>query len=476
MRSPTIVLALAAGLAGCAEKANLLAQEDRAVPPISFDNAHADPAAGIDLTRNGGLRLAWKIDTKSYVTHRPLEEHGRVYVADWSGAVTAADLKSGAVVWQKQVERPNTEAVWHGFCGTGAIGDGLLFQASAEGNAFALDVRSGELRWKARLCPEEKYGGNCGAILYADGRVYIGVSSTEEGVVLNDKTFTPKFRGRVVALDARSGEKVWELPLVEPPGNGVAVWGGFALDVVANTLYFATGNNYTGTSTSHSDAIVAADARTGKIRWARQATKHDVWTLKDRLGPDYDFGTGPQLFEVGGRQLVGAGQKSGAYVVLDRLTSEPVWTAVVGYGEIAGGIMADASVGGGRIYVWSNNSYDPAKREAEKTPMTVQALDAASGARVWSVPQAMPAGGNAAGFLSKDAYFVGSLDGRIRAYAVRDGKPLWTSPEGDASVGASLSIADGVLLVGRGVPKMFGGNAREAYGLWAYVVAGPVGR
>ena len=444
-------------------------QDSREAPDLA--NRHADPHAFLDSRVVATLKRAWKIETETPVTHRPLVDDGRVYFADWSGRAYAADLKTGAILWTKEIETPLKDRPWFGFCGTGAIGDGLLFEASAEGNAFALDVRTGEVRWKTRLAPEEKYAGHAGTMLHHEGLVFVGLCSIEEAVGVQDKSFVPAFRGRVVALDAKTGKLAWTLRLAEPPANGVAVWGSFALDHETQTLFFATGNNYTGTSTALADAVVAVDARTGKPRWSRQLTPNDVWTMADPKGPDYDFGAGPQLFEVQRNgtslKLVGAGQKSGVYVALERETGKIAWQSAVGYGEIGGGIMADASVGDGRVLVWSNNSFDPAKRKPGDCPMSVKALDAATGAALWTLPKPAPAGVSSAGFLSKDVYFVPSLDGRIRAYRAVDGKLLWTSPEEGGSLGASLSVSGDLLCAGLGVPEMFGGKGKTG-GVSAY--------
>ena len=440
-------------------------------------NRHSDPLAQIGNVNVTQLRLAWKIETETPVTHQPLVQDGRIYFADWSGGISAADAKTGKVLWQKAVEQPMTNWPWHGFCGTGTLGEGMLFEASAEGNAFAVDTQSGAVKWKTRFVGDEKNAGNCGTIFYQDDLVFIGVSSVEEGLALQIKGFEVKFRGSVVALNATTGKEAWRLSLVAPPANGVPVWSSFALDAATGTLFFTTGNNYTGKGTKFSDAIIAVDAKTGKVRWSRQFTEQDVWTMAQASGPDYDFGSGPQLFEGTNRKLVGAGQKSGVYHALDRNTGEIVWQTTVGYGEIGGGIMADAAVKDGKVFVWSNNSYQPKSRKADETPMTIKAVDAATGIPSWILPKAQPAGVTSAGFVSEDVFFAGSLDGRVRAYSAKDGKTLWSSPEGQASVGSSLTVSGDTLYFGAGVPKVFGGNDQGGNGVFAYKVgATPPGK
>jgi polyvinyl alcohol dehydrogenase (cytochrome) len=198
-----------------------------------------------------------------------------------------------------------------------------------------------------------------------------------------------------------------------------------------------------------------------------------VWTPVEAIGPDFDFGAGPQLFEaeVDGemRPLVGAGQKSGIYWGFDRATGEIVWQTFVGFGAVGGGIHAEASVGDGKVYVWSNNSYtygEPPK----KFPITIKALDAATGENLWFNDKAQPAAIPAAGMLANDVYFVGSLDGTLGAYSASDGKQLWSTQYGGA-IATPLNVVGNTLFFGTGVPKMFGGQP-GGNGMVAYSVGG----
>lgn len=424
-------------------------------------NTHANPSAAITSSNVDQLQLAWKIETDEHVTHTPLIEGNRVYFADWGGNVYAADAGSGEIIWQKQVQEQVMEKwPWYGFAGTGTLGDGMLFEASVEGMAYAIDPESGEVLWQTDIT-EDPEAGNLSDLLYHDGLLYIGLQSVEEPLTRMMENFEPNFQGKVLALNGQTGEIVWERQLVEAPHNGVPVWSGFALDPEMNALFFTTGNNYTGEATELSDAVVAVDSKTGEILWATQVTEKDVWTGADQLGPDYDFGAGPQLFEaqIDGqmRQLVGAGQKSGIFWAFDRATGEIVWQTFVGYGDIGGGIHAEAAIGEDAAYVWSNNSYQYGKPPTE-FPLTVMALDLATGDRLWYHDKAQPAAIPAAGMLSVDVFFVGSLDGTINAYRASDGEQLW-SAQYPGAVGSSLVVFNNALYFGTGVPEMFAGQA-----------------
>lgn len=146
--------------------------------------------------------------------------------------------------------------------------------------------------------------------------------------------FKPKFHGQVLAVDAGSGRILWRTDLVHRPGNGVAVWGGAAVDPGIDRLYVATGNNYSGKASGMSDSMVSLDTRTGKVVWVDQTFKHDVWIPTHPIGPDWDYGAAPQLFSVhrGGHTIpaVGAGNTAGLYVVFDRRTGRPLWHVEVG--------------------------------------------------------------------------------------------------------------------------------------------------
>lgn len=430
-------------------------------------NLHADLESPIDSDNVGRMKLAWKFDTGENVSHTPIVEGGRVYFADWGGTAYAVDARTGELIWKRNVEKPRRAWPWHGFCGTGALADGVLYEASAEGTAFALDAKTGQVRWQKRFV-DDREAGNCGRLLCHDGLLYIAVSSVEEPMTKQKEGFKPDFRGKVLALDVRNGAKVWERRLVDAPHNGVAVWSGFALDPELNLLYFTTGNNYTGEASPLSDAMIAADAKTGRIVWARQFTSHDVWTMAEPIGPDYDFAAAPQLFEanIGGqlRRLVGAGQKSGRFWALDRRTGQAVWNTTVGYGHVGGGMHAEASIGVGRIYLWGNNAY-PYHGPAEH-PMDVKCVDATSGRYLWSNPKAQPAALSSAGVLAGDVYFVGSLDTKVRGYRAADGRLVWTSQQ-TGPVASSLAVSGDSIYFGVGVPKHFGGG-EGAMGLFAF--------
>ncbi len=338
-----------------------------------------------------------------------------------------------------------------------------------EGTAFALDPSTGKVLWKSGFTDDPE-AGSLSKLLYYGGLVYIGVQSVEEPLTAAKENFKPDFRGKVVALNANTGAKVWERYLVDSPQNGVAVWTSFALDPVLNTLFFTTGNNYTGKASGLSDAMLAVDAKTGEIKWHTQLTEHDVWTMKDNEGPDYDFGGGAQLFSPilndKKSKLVGGAQKSGVYHGFDAQTGKEVWSAVIGYGGVDGGMHGEASIGPNGIFAWSNNKYQHKNPPAD-FPINVKALDPATGRPKWVVNKAQPAA-IIPGFLANDVYFVGSLDGTIKAYSADDGKELWKI-KNPAPILSWLWVENNSLYLGGGIPGTLGKwPDKSENGMYAY--------
>src|SRR5581483_2410825 len=100
-------------------------------------------------------------------------------------------------------------------------------------------------------------------------------------------------------------------------------------------------------------SLVALDLRTGARRWSYRVQGHDPWLRACGAAPlswcapesdlvSWDFGgSGPNVFELGSgkkeRDVVGVGEKSGVYVVLDAKTGSFVWDRLVGPGSDQGG-------------------------------------------------------------------------------------------------------------------------------------------
>jgi polyvinyl alcohol dehydrogenase (cytochrome) len=410
-------------LAVLASAAVLWGSPALASPPTAgqtLGNQHANLSTQITSHNVSTTKPAWYVPAKGRVSSTPLVWQGSVIFSDWSGRVWSVNVGTGKVLWQRRLEKPTTSWQWHGLAGTGVVAGTTLVEASVEGDAWGLNAATGQVLWQASLT-SDPYAGNLTDLMYDGSQVYVGMSSVDEPLISVIANFVPTSRGSVIALDPTTGAQLWQTYITKPPATGGAVWSSFAVDPALGLVFCDTGNNYTGPATDATDAVLAMRTDTGKIVWKRQVTANDA---SPAFGPDDDFGAGPQLISVssGGttRQLVGALQKQGVYWVFDRATGVPAWHVRIGHH--VQGSDGEASIGGGRVFVWADSR--TSKRQQPKA--TVMALDPVRGRPLWTRPLAQASGTAAAGFLSDDVYFVGDRSGRIQAYRARDGKILWS--------------------------------------------------
>jgi polyvinyl alcohol dehydrogenase (cytochrome) len=283
--------------------------------------------------------------------------------------------------------------------------------------------------------------------------------------------------------------------------TGGSVWSSTpALDRDRRTVYITTSNNYTvpasvtacqnagGTPAecmspgNRIDSIVALDIRTGEIKWSTGAGRFDAWTAAcipgkpprncpDNPGEDYAFSDGPHLFEINGRKVVGAGQKSGEYWTVDAATGEIVWGAAPGPGSKIGGIMWGTATDSKRIYLAEAN-YD-ARPYTLPNGQTITwgsyaALDAATGRIIWQVgdpDQHHPIG---AVTVANDVVYAGSMTGRMYAFDAATGAVLW-SHQGQGSVASGAAVVDGTVYWGNGYYRDGFGKASTT--LYAFSLA-----
>ena len=99
--------------------------------------------------------------------------------------------------------------------------------------------------------------------------------------------------------------------------SGASIWSAPTIDAERKVIYAGTGDNFSPPATKTSDAVLAFDIETGKIRWVRQLTEADVFNMAcvgpskascpEQAGPDVDIGASPILINLE-REARAAGQ------------------------------------------------------------------------------------------------------------------------------------------------------------------------
>lgn len=468
-------------------------------------NTRLQPQPGLTAAQVPNLKLKWAfgIEGATNMRGQPTVASGRVFVGNETGTVYALDAKTGCIHWTFKAQAGVRNAI---SVGPNAGGYAVYF-ADIMANAYALDAATGKQLWVRRV-DDHPSAKSTGSPTLHEGRLYVTVSGVGEETAGSRGTYECcKFRGSVSALNAATGEVVWKAyPIQEEPQprgksstgvqlwgpSGAGIWSAPTIDARRGSVYVATGNGYSDPPQKTSDAVVAFDIQTGKLKWASQMTPNDVWLLgcgaaanpncPQTVGPDFDFAASPVLATSGGRDLIVIPQKSGLGYALDPdKEGAVVWQYRFGRGSAIGGVWG-AAADATHAY-FSNADY------LTPQPGGLHAVRLDSGERAWYTPPSAPICGSGAGCsaaqsapptLIPGAVFSVSADGGIRAYSSDDGKVIWqfsTNQEFDTVTGlkakggsmdqAGPVVAGGMLYVGSGNGGVVGrpGNVLLAFGL-----------
>lgn len=468
-------------------------------------NRRFQPAdhAGLTAADVPRLRLKWAFGfpDASAAHTQPTVVGGRLFVASQRGEVWALDAATGCTHWSYAAQSGVRTAMTVGRLPDGRHG---LYLGDYNANVYALDAVTGAELWRRDLDAHE--GARItGAPALHDGRLYVPVSSLEEVLAADPEYACCTFRGSLAALDATTGDLIWQTYTIpEPPAprgrnpdgaflmgpSGAAIWSAPTIDETRGLVYAATGNAYTEPAPATSDAILAFDMETGTVRWARQFTPDDAFIVgcrgsnpncPDDAGPDFDFGASPVLVSVAdGRDLLVVGQKSGIGFGLDPdRDGAIVWQYQVGPGSALGGIEWGFAVDDDAAYFANSGFITP-------EPGGMAAIRLRTGELIWYAAPHEPICDQcspavlAAVTVIPGVVFAGAHDGLLRAYATSDGAVLWEQDtngawetvNGVAAQGGSINgpgavVVDGMVYINSGY-AIFGsrpGNVLLAFGV-----------
>ena len=477
---------------------------DRTKPIVTtgwgHDSARFVPAAlggmtAADLPRLE-LKWAYAFPYATKARSQPAIGMGAVFVGGEDGLVQAFDLASGCVRWSFEA----SGEVRTGIVLTGGVRP-MLYFGDILGRAYALDALTGAKVWAKRIA-DHPSATLTATPLYADGRLYVPVSSLEVVPAADPAYPCCSFRGQMAALDALTGEEVWRFYAIpDAPKqvgttragtsvlapSGAPMWATPTLDTKRGVLYAGTGENYSSPADGNSDSLFAIDITTGKAVWHRQTISGDAWNVACMMkgnpncpaenGPDFDHSSSAMLVDLGeGRELLIAGHKNGTVYALDPdRQGALVWQSKVGRGSIQGGVHFGMATEATTLYVPindMNNLRDGKVMDAAAARPGMHAISAGDGRLLWSKladnrcgekrPYCDP-GISAAVTAIPGAVIAGHLDGWIRAYARDSGVVLWEFDtardfttinampgRGGSMSGPGAAVGDGYLAINSG--------------------------
>lgn len=236
-----------------------------------------------------------------------------------AGDTFAIDARTGALRWSHHY--PIT-SLGNGVSVRGiAYADGRLFRGASDAHLIALDARTGRMVWDVAAADPEAGEYFTMAPIVWRKRVFIGNAGGDIGAV-----------GHVRAFDTDTGRRLWNFDVIPSVGPAAATWpkdpgrrragGGMysslALDEATGIFYVPTGNPgpdfagaYRPGDNLYSCSVVMLDAATGALRGYHQFTRNDVH--------DWDIAASPVLFtSKAGRPMVAVGSKDGNLYGLSR--------------------------------------------------------------------------------------------------------------------------------------------------------------
>jgi polyvinyl alcohol dehydrogenase (cytochrome) len=446
------------------------------VSPIS-DRFQAHPGlAAADVPR---LKVKWSFAMPG--GGQPTVVGDWLFVTNRGGKFYALDARTGCVHWAVEGAGSRTTPMvirstispsgWATFIGVG----GRVVRA--------FDAQNGKELWHSDSLDPNPVAGLTGSPIVAGDQIFVPLTSGEEGAAIQKTYPCCSFRGSLAALDLKTGRTQWQTYMITEPLRptrrsdagvqlqgpaGAAIWAAPTVDLKRGLVYVVTGDSYTDADTKGSDAVVAIEMQSGKIRWSQQVTSGDNYVMAceqafnslsncpDPRGPDHDFGASPILFTLKkNQQVLVAGQKSGLVYGFNPDDGKLLWTTRVGVGSALGGV--EWGIGADKQHVFVPNSdiaalfneYRRAMGEPANGAGTqpgnpsLSALDPATGRIVWSTP-APVAVCKYAGDRSRDytkgacvraqsaapsvmpgIVFSGTLDGWFRAYDAQTGRIVW---------------------------------------------------
>ena len=224
----------------------------------------------------------WRRKLSSPLRAAPTSRDGRVFVITLSNELFALDAATGKILWSHaEIAEP---AGLVGAAAPAVAGD-IVVAAFSSGEIVALRAANGRVLWSDRLTALRRTDP-------VSSLAHIrGLPVIDRGLVVAVSN-----SGRTMAIDLRTGSRVWEQQI----GGTHTPW------VAGDFVYQVSGDSH----------VVCLSRRDGRVRWVRALPQFE--DEEDRTGPIY--WAGPVL--VGDRLLIAA--STGEVWSVSPYTGEPL--------------------------------------------------------------------------------------------------------------------------------------------------------
>ncbi len=490
----------------------------------TYDVHGFSPLHEIDKHNVRQLRVAWSWSLPPGSNESaPLVHDGVMFVHGYGDKLEALDAATGNLLWE--YAHPLDPGAAPGPKRGIALYGGNVYVGTSDAHVIAVDAKTGRLVWDTVVGNFHVRESIAGGPLAVHGKILIGTTGTGVGAAPGGP--------QIVGLNATTGEILWRFHTIAQPGTpggnswngvpgdkrtGASVWTTGSYDPALNLAYFGTGNTYdtapllrptptpgVTNAALYTDSTLALDPDTGKLVWHFQHVPDDQWDLDwafERQIVHLRLHGEPHTVALTSGKLgiyEGVDAKTGEFLFAHDLGLQNVISAIdpeTGRPKINPAVMpGDGKVhlvcphaGGAKSYMAA--SYDAATKRIyvplveacmDMYPVPgggrgglssglnfgvrpipgsdgkygrVEAFDVETGKPVWTVRQRAP---ETSGVVATagGVVFAASIDRYVRAYDTEDGRLLWQTRMNDVSSGNPATFAvDGkqyvAFIVGQG--------------------------
>jgi alcohol dehydrogenase (cytochrome c) len=374
--------------------------------------------------------------------------------------------------------------------------DGRVFRGTADGRIIAYAAKNGKPLWSTTIADPAKGESVPASPIAWNGLVFIGNAGGDNKGV----------KGRMYALDAKTGHIVWEFYMVpkapddaargpEAPGagsnfatswknakgipiTGGATWTSYSLDPVKGLLYVPGGNPAPDFAKAprqganlFANSIVVLDAKTGGYQRHFQLVTRDFH--------DWDVSSAPVLFlSKEGHRMLAEAPKDGHLYLIDLTNGRTIYrTPVTTVSNIEapmtsqGTRFCPGSQGGAE---WNGAAFDPADNLIFTGEVdwctTVHAVAAAA---LVSAPLGRPWSGATDGFGQQDD--PKRWSGWMTATDAASGERKWQFHAPFPIMGGVTPTGGGLLLFGDMGGNFYAFGAASGKKLWSTDLGGAIG-
>ena len=184
----------------------------------TLDGQGYSPLAQVDRSNVSDLRLSWAWAMEDGANQpTPLVHDGVMYLTNPMNTIQALDARSGELLWEYRRAFPEGYRAFFSQLRSIAIYGDKIFVPTKDGAMLALDATTGEVVWETEIGDYRQGYTNVAGPIIARGMVINGINGCDR--FFEESCF-------ITAHDADTGEELWRTFTIARPGeHGDDTWG-----------------------------------------------------------------------------------------------------------------------------------------------------------------------------------------------------------------------------------------------------------